>query len=1260
MTDHWSVLQMDRPASLACLEGLVLEESSEDGGSSADSICFVFMGRKGPEAAARLRALGGSISTSEGSEHMIAHSRSTESIPFEREGFVPPLSEHSASLGNIYTAAATSVQRKKQLHRSRSASLLDVATTSVSDDEPDENIFPPRVYAESEASWEGAGTVYVEDELSSHGTASEPDSARTGVSVDASTITITITNPAFVRRASLVEPSSEQHLSMTSPTQLYTSGSTTCVENHARQRADDAGGLYEIGEGGAVPQRAAAIAEVESGQPYFKFRSPGARPQQADSGAQTDAGPFQAGGFLGALHAATGTEPHPARGTGPLRRSQSTGSLETLTLVSPSPGGGWESGERTRRLPLSPSSERWMELSHLMLETTHILHNLQQTFPLTASPRSSAGSRVSVSSPRAAFLSPRTLRESAATQTEPVAGSWSAAGPPEVDLGHRLDTGTQTPTLPSEQYPPQAFVSGYPSFGVPLEPHTIVIKVKDALTQTTSSLGDLSSSETQTDLALMDWQVAGGVEGSPRPGMKDASSSVEGMDLADTTSQTDESLAEASVRRLTRDASSSVESVKPQDSVSQTDALPGGALIQKETKDASSSYDKLDVSDSTSQTDAESGAGQRLQGMKDASSSVESLQTSETTSQTDRAPEVKKMRDASSSVESLQTSETTSQTDRAPEVKKMRDASSSVESLQTSETTSQTDRAPEVKKMRDASSSVESLQMSDTSQTEQIHGESAVQEARDTPRSRLERLELSEIKCQTELFPEKKALLKDTRSASSSVESVLTSDRTSQTEDGLPASSAEGVLTSDRTNQTEDGLPASSAEGVLTSDRTNQTEDGLPASSAEGVLTSDRTNQTEDGLPASSAEGVLTSDRTNQTEDGLPASSAEGVLTSDRTNQTEDGLPASSAEGVLTSDRTSQTEADLPARRQTRNRSSGADTDLSESRSQTELDTLSDRSHPKAREGVTAEEGEQNTAETDGQGGRLMNSLLQRETLNGAANKQVVDVPCQTEDNGLSDKELRAPATDGENKLFADSLCQTDEEPALQDGSTVGRTANGQRPQKTPQTTTAIPHTDIASPDATLDAREDSRRGRVRGEMAESVCQTDAFPYAGSQESHSGLETKHVTSATRQTEAYPQTLAALRTPGGEGAGSPRPEAGDAAFRLPPQQSPTDNDTLADASAVHLRASGDSSAAYDEVDVDDMDTAAAAPQRRQVSVCTQMSVDVHPRYIAVREAGEVTSVRAGSGSESSQDRGSLRESVDSGSSEDDVSGELNAG
>ena len=1076
----------------------MLEESSEDGGSSADSICFVFMGRKGPEAAARLRALGGSISTSEGSEHMIAHSRSTESIPFEREGFVPPLSEHSASLGNIYTAAATSVQRKKQLHRSRSASLLDVATTSVSDDEPDENIFPPRVYAESEASWEGAGTVYVEDELSSHGTASEPDSARTGVSVDASTIT----NPAFVHRASLVEPSSEQHLYMTSPTQLYTSGSTACVENHARQRADDAGELYEIGEGGAVQQRAAAIAEVESGQPYFKFRSPGARPQQADSGAQTDAGPFQAGGFLGALHAATGTEPHPARGTGPLRRSQSTGSLETLTLVSPSPGGGWESGERTRRLPLSPSSERWMELSHLMLETTHILHNLQQTFPLTASPRSSTGSRVSVSSPRAVFLSPRTLRESAATQTEPVAGagSWSAAGPPEVDLGHRLDTGTQTPTLPSEQYPPQAFVSGYPSFGVPLEPYTIVIKVKDALTQTTSSLRDLSSAEAQTDVALMDWQVAGGVEGSPQPSMKDASSSVEGMDLADTTSQTDESLAEASVRRLTRDASSSVESVKPQDSVSQTDALPGGTLIQKETKDASSSYDKLDVSDSTSQTDAESGAGQRLQGMKDASSSVESLQTSETTSQTDRAPEVKKMRDASSSVESLRMSDT-------------------------------------------------------TSQTEQIHGESAVQEARDTPRSRLERLELSEITCQTELFPEKKALLKDTRSASSSVESVLTSDRTSQTEDGLPASSAEGVLTSDRTCQTE---------------------------------------------------------------------------------------------------------ADLPARRQTRNRSSGADTDLSESRSQTDLDTLSDRSHRKARKGVSAEEGEQNTAETNGPGGRLMNALLQRETLNGAANKQVVDMPCQTEDNGLSDKELRAPATDGENKLFADSLCQTDEEPALQDSSAVGRTANGQRPQKTPQTTTTTPHTDIASPDATLHAREDSRRGRGRGETAESVCQTDAFPYAGSQESHSGLETKHVTSATRETEAYLQTLAALRTPGGEGAGSPWPEAGDAAFRLPPQQTPTDNDTLADASAVHLRASGDSSAAYDEVDVDDVDTAAAAPQRRQVSVCTQMSVDVHPRYIAVREAGEVTSVRAGSGSESSQDRGSLRESADSGSSEDDVSGELNAG
>ena len=1080
----------------------MLEESSEDGGSSADSICFVFMGRKGPEAAARLRALGGSISTSEGSEHMIAHSRSTDSIPFEREGFVPPLSEHSASLGNIYTAAATSVQRKKQLHRSRSASLLDVATTAVSDDEPDENIFPPRVYAESETSWEGAGTVYVEDELSSHGTASEPNSARTGVSVDASTIT----NPAFVHRASLVEPSSEQHLYMSSPTQLYTSGSATCVENHARQRADDAGRLCQIGEGGAAQQRAAAIAEVESGQPYFKFRSPGARPQQTDSGAQTDAGPSQAGGFLGALHA--GTEPHPARGPGPLRRSQSTGSLETLTLVSPSPGGGWESGERTRRIPLSPSSERWMELSHLMLETTHILHNLQQTFPLTASPRSSAGSRVGVSSPRAAFLSPRTVCESAATQTEPVAGagSWSAAGPPGEDLGQRLDTGTQTPTLPGEQYPPQAFVSGYPSFGVPLEPHTIVIKVKDALTQTTSSLGDLSSAEAQTDIALMDgqvtdvalmdWQVAGGVKGSPRPNMKDASSSVEGMDLADTTSQTDQSLAEAPVRRLTRDASSSVESVKPQDSVSQTDALPGGALIQKETKDASSSYDKLDTSDSTSQTDAEYGAGQRVQGLKDASSSVESLQTSETTSQTDRAPEVKKMRDASSSVESLQMADT-------------------------------------------------------TSQTEQIRGEPAVQESRDTPRSRLERLELSEITCQTELFPEKKALLKDTRSASSSVESVLTSDRTSQTEGDVPASSEEGVLTSDRT---------------------------------------------------------------------------------------------------------SQTEADLPARRQTRSRSSGADTDLSESRSQTDLDTLSDRSHPKARKAVTTAEGEQNTAETNGQGGRLMNSLLERETLNGAANKQVVDVPCQTEDNGLSDKELRAPATNAQNKLFADSLCPTDEEPALRDGRhlSVGRTANGQWPQKTPQTTTTIPHTDIASPDATLDAREDSGRGRGRGEMAESVCQTDAFPYAGSQESHSGLETKHATSATRQTEAYPQTLAALRTPGGEGAGSPRPEAGDAAFRLPPEQLPTDSYTLADDE------SGDSSAASGEVDADDVDTAAAAPQRRQVSVCTQMSVDVHPRYITVREAGEVTSVRAGSGSESSQGRGSLRESVDSGSGEDDVAGELNAG
>ena len=401
LVDQCYVLQMDRPASLACLEGLVLEESSEDSGGSADSICFIFMGRKGPESAARLRAMGGSISSSEDTEHMIPLSRSTESIPFEREGrlegFVPPLSERSASLGNIYTAAATGAQHKKQLHRSRSASLLDVATTTVSDDELDENIFPPRVYADSEASWEGASTTCVEDELSSHGTASDPNSARTNVSVGVSTIT----NPAFVHRASLVEPSAEQHLYMSSPPQLYTSGSAAHVGGHSRQLADDAGRLFQR-EGGAAPQqRTIAILEVESGQPYFKYRSPGNRPQQSESEAQTETegGLSQAVHSVSTMQAGPGTDLHRPASISSLRRSQSTGSL--VTLVSPSTSGaGSESNELTRRRLLSPSSERWMELSHLMLETTQILQNLQQTFPHVASPRSSAGSHASLSSPR--------------------------------------------------------------------------------------------------------------------------------------------------------------------------------------------------------------------------------------------------------------------------------------------------------------------------------------------------------------------------------------------------------------------------------------------------------------------------------------------------------------------------------------------------------------------------------------------------------------------------------------------------------------------------------------------------------------------------------------------------------------------------------------------------------------------------------------------------------------------------------------------
>ena len=540
---------MYRPASLACLEGIVLEKSSEDSDSSADSICFVFMGQRGSEADAHFRGMGSSFTASDTSERMIFHSRSTESIPFERDERVLPFSEHSASLDNIYSTMSSSIQRKLQLHRSRSASLLDVAANAVCDE--NENIFPPTVGTDSETS------------VDAEGEGLELDSAHTDVS--------TITNPTFIHRPSLVEPAYVQHMYLTSPTQLYTSRRDSHEGDWQDQRSS-------LGAEGGDWQRHPGIVEVESGQPYFRLRTPGAQPQQSESVAQTEAGAF------------------PQHYSHPLTSAHSEVYPRPQGQARPVAGEAVNTRVRQTGRPLSPSGERWMELSDLMVETNHILQNLQQTLP---SPRSPAGSQPSPAAPGTRVFPSREVRESASTQTE----SWPAdtvdlprPGPQKEELEQTVETGTQTP---GEQFSPRLVAGRYPALFYPLEPQTIVIKVKDTLTQTGASLANLSTVEVQTD-AVTDRQLAGSLDASVRPDMKDGSSSMEGMmSPTNSTSQTNAMSRDTAAR----DASRNVGSQWPSDSIFQTESVNLGTdKIQRKTKDASSSYDALHTSDTFNQS----------------------------------------------------------------------------------------------------------------------------------------------------------------------------------------------------------------------------------------------------------------------------------------------------------------------------------------------------------------------------------------------------------------------------------------------------------------------------------------------------------------------------------------------------------------------------------------------------------------------------------------------------------------------------------
>ncbi|KAK7487108.1 hypothetical protein BaRGS_00021603, partial [Batillaria attramentaria] len=553
--DFW---QLERPASLACLEGIAVD-SSDESNDSGDSICFVFMGQDRDGATAAAGPLGGSCSPSECSEHLVPHSRSTESIPRDVQmgHYVPPLAERSASLDDVHAAASVRVHRREQLHRSRSASLLDVAT-SMYDDEPDEHIFPPRVYAESETSWDGQTSGPVEDELSSHDAESAPSTART----DASTDMATITNPMFARKSSLLERGHDQQFFKTSPAHQFVDGVLEAREERLQGDAEEIHRLYDGAEqraelyhaaakGIVPPSPAEGVSEVESGRPYFKYHSPGTRPQQSENGSQTEAErrPVESEHGRRSVVIHTESNRQQAQNGSSLKRSQSTGSLEALQLAQATAEASPRE-EAQVRLPLSPGSERWMELSHLMLETTQILRSLQHTLPArnrSSSLHSSAGSLTSPKGCSSGTQTAREISESAWTQTDvqsPERARSASMGtqsspPPDTTslLSQRLETGTQTPTFTSGFTSPVT-VGGYPGYAFAPEPQRIVIKVKDALTQTSASLGDLSSIEVQTDEGLE--ELHAGAQMFVRPDMRDASSSVESMHVADTTCQTDD------------------------------------------------------------------------------------------------------------------------------------------------------------------------------------------------------------------------------------------------------------------------------------------------------------------------------------------------------------------------------------------------------------------------------------------------------------------------------------------------------------------------------------------------------------------------------------------------------------------------------------------------------------------------------------------------------------------------------------------------
>ncbi|XP_076464871.1 uncharacterized protein LOC143296707 isoform X2 [Babylonia areolata] len=503
--------QMSRPASLACLEGIVVEAPTEDGedmNSSSDSICFVFMDQRSPDTVAQLRALGGSFTTSEGSERVISHSQSTDSVHLcgHVERFMPPLSEHSASLNNIYGAISSKVQRKVQLHRSRSASLLDVGSTLVCEDELDENIFPPRVDGDSEISMDRVSNILVTDEPSSQETYCSSMSASTNVS---KTVAASI-QQVLAYSASSVDRS-ERHLSTPSPPQLFSTRWTA----HTQKAVS----LHQTSQEEMAQHRPGVAVKADSGQPCFRYKLPGTQPLNTESGAQTVTG-FE--------------DNHQTGATSPIKRPQSTGSLETLSSVSASGKSSSESRQQENRLPLSPKSKQWIELSSLMLETTHILHNIEQTLSHRPISRcSSEGSLAISDSPRTNLLTPADTQSIAIM---PLQTQFLRQEVQEIP-----EAGTPARSLHSGQVLPQDRPSERVDLSLSGESNMSTVQVDNVLTQMGSSLEKLTTAYSEAHFVSMEASPRKELSTSEaRPQMVEASSSVQSVHFSAGTCQTDE------------------------------------------------------------------------------------------------------------------------------------------------------------------------------------------------------------------------------------------------------------------------------------------------------------------------------------------------------------------------------------------------------------------------------------------------------------------------------------------------------------------------------------------------------------------------------------------------------------------------------------------------------------------------------------------------------------------------------------------------